>query len=123
MADVVVRKGNRSQPFLKPAFDVTKPVLLDDIRKELHNLKSLKDLAVVMNNVVRSGAQYALSYARQVVPVDTGRLKASLKVSQRGSMDWIVGTVVEYAVYQEYGTGMFNTGGPNNTRTKITILG
>jgi len=127
LADIVFRKGGcHPQSFMKPAFDMARPVIIDDLRKGLHSLASLRDVGKMVslfNNIVRDGALYALDYARVVVPVDTGRLKASLNVQQRGSMDWKMCTDVPYAVFQEYGTGVYNVGGPNNTVTKIVIIG
>lgn len=41
--------------------------------------------------------------AKQFAPVDTGNLRRSITATGDGT-DWQVGTNVEYAVYQEFGT-------------------
>lgn len=54
--------------------------------------------------IVRKGALDVESNAKSFVPVDTGNLKNSLNASEVEPLHWIVGTVVEYAPHQEYGT-------------------
>lgn len=48
--------------------------------------------------------QRAEGYAKLKAPVDTGRLRNSITHEQRGRDTEVLGTVVEYAPYVEYGT-------------------
>lgn len=43
-------------------------------------------------------------YAKILVPVDTGNLRASLTYENAGQYKAVVGTNVEYGIYQELGT-------------------
>jgi HK97 gp10 family phage protein len=49
-------------------------------------------------------AMAAASIARQLCPVDTGELKASIFVEQDGETRFAVGASAPYAVFVEYGT-------------------
>ena len=52
----------------------------------------------------------AVSYAKSICPVDTGRLRAS--ITHRVSGDTaVIGTDVEYATDVELGTGIYRPGG------------
>lgn len=42
--------------------------------------------------------------AKRFAPVDTGRLRNSIHSAKSGELEWMVGTDVEYAIYQEFGT-------------------
>ena len=46
----------------------------------------------------------AETYAKQLAPVDTGRLRNSITHQQYNEDTEIIGTNVEYAPYQEFGT-------------------
>ena len=59
--------------------------------------------------IVRKGAFDTQSNAQNFAPVDTGNLKGSLFAKEMEALRWIVGTVVEYAPHQEYGT-VFQSG-------------
>lgn len=59
-------------------------------------------------------AQFVESVAREKAPKDTGALKGSIesKVERNGNViTGIVFTPVEYAPYQEFGTGLFAVNG------------
>ena len=59
-------------------------------------------------------AQFVESVAREKAPKDTGNLKGSIesKVERNGNViTGIVFTPVEYAPYQEFGTGLFAVNG------------
>ena len=59
-------------------------------------------------------AQFVESVAREKAPKDTGTLKGSIesKVERNGNViTGIVFTPVEYAPYQEFGTGLFAVNG------------
>lgn len=58
------------------------------------------------------GALYAIgiqasNYAADKSPVDTGRLRASMTFD-KGDKEVAIGTDVEYAIYQEFGTSKFS---------------
>ena len=46
----------------------------------------------------------AESYAKEAAPVDTGNLRNSISHKQVGNDTEVIGTNVEYAPYQEFGT-------------------
>ena len=55
--------------------------------------------------LVRKAALDIESHAKTFSPVDTGNLKASIQAQPRENpLSWTVGTPVEYAPHQEYGT-------------------
>jgi HK97 gp10 family phage protein len=54
--------------------------------------------------VVRKAALDIEANAKSFSPVDTGNLKNSISASELNALMWIVGTVVEYGIHQEYGT-------------------
>lgn len=53
-------------------------------------------------------------YAKQLAPVDTGRLRNSIGHDVNGSTVY-VGTNIEYGPYLEFGTGQFAEGGGRPT--------
>lgn len=68
----------------------------------------------VGQELLRRGRNVAY-FARRYAPVDTGRLRASITtelVTYAGSLAAIVGTNVNYAMYQHEGTGIY---GPHGT--------
>ena len=54
--------------------------------------------------IVRKAALDIEGNAKTFAPVDTGTLKSSIAATNTGPLSAIVGTPVEYAVHQEYGT-------------------
>lgn len=54
--------------------------------------------------IVRKAALDIEANAKSFAPVDTGTLKASISATHTGPLTSIVGTPVEYAIHQEYGT-------------------
>lgn len=54
--------------------------------------------------IVRKGALDIEGNAKSFAPVDTGNLKGSIEPKEVAALMWIVGTVVEYGIHQEYGT-------------------
>ena len=46
----------------------------------------------------------AESYAKEICPVDTGRLRNSIAHAQEGSNTEVIGSNVEYGVFVELGT-------------------
>jgi len=53
---------------------------------------------------VRDAALKCETYAKDVVPVDTGALKASVRAEQESELAWTVAPATEYAIYVEFGT-------------------
>jgi len=67
-----------------------------------------------MLNAMRDATLYVLRDAKKLAPVDTGRLRASITPEVRSENEAIMGVIgsnVEYAPYQEFGTGQFNDSG------------
>lgn len=66
----------------------------------------------------------AVTYASGLAPVDTGRLRGSIekRVSMEGEHAVYVGTNVEYAIYQEFGTSKMSAanGGRGYLRPAIS---
>lgn len=54
--------------------------------------------------LVAKGAENVLGKAKELAPVDTGALKASLGAEKRGKFYWEVEDGVKYGIYQERGT-------------------
>ena len=69
---------------------------------ELGQVKELSDEAVA-RALEQCGALWE-SYAKQMAPVDTGRLRNSIEHHPEGNDTMVVETDVEYAIYQETGT-------------------
>lgn len=67
--------------------------------------------AALLRALERCGSQ-AEGYAKDLAPYDTSRLKKSITHQIDGDdMSVIIGTDVEYGVYQELGTGIYAEGG------------
>ena len=66
----------------------------------------LKELADKIHIALDSVGSTAAGYAQDGAPVDTGNLRNSI-THEVGNDEVNIGTNVEYAVYQEYGTGIY----------------
>ena len=67
--------------------------------------------AALLRALERCGSQ-AEGYAKDLAPYDTNRLKNSITHQVNDDeMSVIIGTDVEYGVYQELGTGIYADGG------------
>lgn len=76
---------------------MAKPV----IRKRFTGLAELdRDI----DNFVRAVGDDMRSYARRVVPVDTGRLQRSIVNKKVKVNEYLIGSPVDYALYVEEGT-------------------
>lgn len=53
--------------------------------------------------IVKKGAFDVSAHAKTLVRVDTGNLKNSIRAEKLEALRWIVVTVAEYGIYQEYG--------------------
>jgi HK97 gp10 family phage protein len=65
-------------------------------------------------DAIEDGAGSILQRARSLAPVDTGKLRSSLDLNLSLSHDHYeaeVGTNLYYAIYMEYGTGIYSTKG------------
>jgi HK97 gp10 family phage protein len=58
----------------------------------------------VADEAVRAAALAVEAHAKQVVPVRTGNLRASIRTWQEGPSTWACGTNMHYAPYVEFGT-------------------
>jgi HK97 gp10 family phage protein len=58
----------------------------------------------LIDQALSDGAVETQATAQSLAPVDTGRLRSSIATEREGEMNYAVGTDVEYAVHQEYGT-------------------
>jgi HK97 gp10 family phage protein len=71
-----------------------------------NNIPSISNRALLAaEGVVAETAQNIQAYAITVVPVDTGRLQASIQTTRDAPLQATIGPRgVEYCVYVEYGT-------------------
>lgn len=59
---------------------------------------------IAMDTALEIMGLKAVAYASAKCPVDTGRLRSSITHQQQGKDTEVIGTAVEYAPYQEFGT-------------------
>lgn len=57
-----------------------------------------------LEKLVREAAMAVEGDAKRFAPVDTGRLRNSIHYAKSGDLEYMVGTDVEYGIYQEFGT-------------------
>lgn len=62
------------------------------------------ELSRAKKAALKAAGIQAVSYIRDITPVDTGRLRLSISNRLRGDSAIEIGTAVEYAVYVEMGT-------------------
>lgn len=55
-------------------------------------------------DTVREAALKCETYAKDVTPVDTGALRASIAAKKIAETEWEVAPATEYAIYVEFGT-------------------
>lgn len=77
-----------------------------NIAEELRKYRDVK--VAEIKDVINESALMIESGAKQLAPVDTGRLRSSIQtfVSDDG-LSYNIGTKVNYAVYVEFGTGKY----------------
>jgi HK97 gp10 family phage protein len=76
-----------------------------DVKSFLKVVQETKEAAVKgFEEHMAKTAELVWTLAQQYVPVRTGRLRSSLSVLTLGSLQFKVGSNVEYAGYVEYGT-------------------
>lgn len=81
-----------------------------NIAEELRKYRDAK--VSELKDVINESALMIESGAKQLAPVDTGRLRASIQtfVNEDG-LSYDIGTKVNYAVYIEFGTGKYASNG------------
>ena len=87
---------------------------MEDIKGLSQLISKLDGIANNMEASMLKAAQFVEGEAQEKAPKRTGRLKGSIesKVEREGNMiTGIVFTPVEYAPYQEFGTGLFAVNG------------
>lgn len=78
---------------------------IDNVMVKLNTLA--RKIPVDLFEAVRDAAYYAEYTSKELVPVDTGRLRSSISTvndNNGTTIKFIVGTNVFYAPYQEFGT-------------------
>ena len=63
-----------------------------------------EEIAPIVRDAMRQGARWILEEARNLCPVDTGELRNSIKIRERGAYEFHVVADTEYAYFVEYGT-------------------
>jgi hypothetical protein len=96
--------GTKPKPFLAPAMETAKRVMRPAVTKALRGAKTEADVWNRLDQAVRTTAFAALQTAIRSVPVNTGRLRNSLNIQQRGPLKYTLGTNVSYAIFVEKGT-------------------
>ena len=84
------------------------------VKLESHKAEVLQALALKKEKILEEWGILGEGYAIQYAPVDTSNLKNSISHTvdmEEGAA--IIGTNVEYAPYQEYGTGIYAEEGSN----------
>jgi HK97 gp10 family phage protein len=61
-------------------------------------------IAGALQKVIEMAAMNIEAEAKQLAPVDTGNLRASIGASSEGPLSWVVRASAHYAVYVEMGT-------------------
>lgn len=73
------------------------------VRIAFNNLSN-HEAGRALDDALGDGAVEIQATAQQQAPVDTGRLRSSIKTDKVGGAHYEVSTDVDYAEYQEYGT-------------------
>lgn len=98
--------GTKAQPFLAPALEgankLLTAVLGDTIRRV--GVSNPTRLIRAMDKDVKAVATAVERRAKQLVPVDTSKLKGSINTRKERLLSYTVGTNVEYAEFVEKGT-------------------
>ena len=103
----VRRAATKARPFLKPAGNIGRRVMVVQLRRGIATLSTVtkQSVAAVAAQAARLGTFAALKAAQRKVPVGpTGRLRASLNARRRTRTFWTVGTNVVYGKWVERGT-------------------
>lgn len=86
-----------------------------DQRKLANDIKKFSlDVGVKADRVVEDMALYTVQQAQQMVVVDKGILKNSIRAEKKGKFTWEVGSNSGYGLYIEFGNpvGTGPNGGP-----------
>lgn len=107
-ARLVRHPGTKEQPFLRPSRLRAQVFVRRNAGRFLARAgnftKNPNALFRQLNLMMKGAAFAALRFARQRVPVDTGRLKGNINVRQVSQLQFTVGTNVLYAPHVEFGT-------------------
>ncbi len=97
----------KGQPYLRPAFQAGRKLLVERIRKVIAGKKGpLKNAQTIISKLDRAGWEAALvtaQIAKRLAPVRTGNLKRSIFARQIKEFEYTVGTNVVYAAAVEFG--------------------
>jgi HK97 gp10 family phage protein len=74
----------------------------DNLKKNVAKLN--KDLDNSIMTALKAGALLIQNDAKRLSPYFTGTLRRSIHIEKTGKREVIIGTDVEYAKYQEFGT-------------------
>ena len=77
-----------------------------DGQKGINFLNQIQNVTVpqALEATLLKSAEEAVRIARELVPVDTGRLRDSIRILEKGQNYIVIGSDVEYAIFVELGT-------------------
>ena len=75
---------------------------MNELRRNISNFS--RELNEVLPTALKAGALIVQNEAKRRAPYETGTLRRSIHTEMRGNTQAFVGTDVEYAVHQEFGT-------------------
>lgn len=100
--------GVRAQPFLRPGAAWLKEHVQKNAGRIIANYvnkgKSLEDAC---NLFLIGAADAGRVIIQGLAPKDTRLLSGSINVKKRAVLNYTIGTNVEYAIFQEFGTGIY----------------
>ena len=107
-APKLLRQGHKAHPFLRPALEFGRDFcnkfasvkIAAWINKGIHPTKAANNFLVAAADAIRKVAQGK-------APKKEGTLRGSINILQRGELRYTVGTNIHYAIYQEFGTGIY----------------
>jgi HK97 gp10 family phage protein len=82
-----------------------------------HSLKVKAEFAKNIEKALLAVSLYAEGEIKRMAAVDTGALRASITGELQGKTRVRIGSTLNYAVYQEFGTGIYAVNG-NGRQTK-----
>lgn len=81
---------------------------LEGIQDTINQLRKLDgEVAEAVNNELAASTEMMAKTAKQLAPVDTGKLRNSISASQVAPLTWELVAQTDYAAYVEFGTGKF----------------
>ena len=76
---------------------------LDDLLKQLSKLP--QDIEKDMGRIIEDNSRQLERSAKRFAPVDTGKLRQSIKAAKNTDLNWRVVVLAKYGAYIEFGTG------------------